>query len=115
MTQTIKTITVKVSRFNPATDKQSSFKSYQVPITTGMSALDVLDYIFTNLDSSLSYYSSCHRGYDMCCLVNVNGKPARACTTLATDDLTIEPMKNRKVLKDLVVESDINNRLPKKP
>lgn len=110
----LKTIRVKISRFNPEIEKESGFASYNVPITAGMSVLDVLDYIYSNLDSSLSYYSSCHRGYDACCLVVVNGKTTRACTTPATDDLTIEPMRNRKVLKDLVVESDLNIPQPKK-
>ncbi|MGA3060386.1 MAG: 2Fe-2S iron-sulfur cluster-binding protein [Candidatus Bathyarchaeia archaeon] len=114
MSKTLKNITVKISRFNPGIQKESSFASYNVPITAGMSVLDVLDYIYSNLDSSLSYYSSCHRGYDSCCLVVVNGKITRACTTPAIDDLVIEPMRNRKVLKDLVVESDINARLTKK-
>jgi len=107
LSEPMKTIKVKVFRYDPKKDEKGRYETYEVPITPGMSVLDVLDYIYANIDSSLSYYYSCHRGYNACCMLVVNGKIIRPCTTLATEDMTIEPLKGRKIIKDLVVESDL--------
>lgn len=100
-----KTINVKVHRFNPR-DKnpRSRFQSYRVPLENGMSILNVLNYIYENLDSSLAYYVSCRIGKCTGCHVKVNGKVKLICTTLATQDMTLEPLPHYKVIKDLVVD-----------
>jgi succinate dehydrogenase/fumarate reductase-like Fe-S protein len=69
-----------------------------------MSVTNVLDYIYENLDSSLAYYTSCHRGVCGRCLMIVNGKTRLACIELVTDNLTLNPLPNHRVIRDLVVE-----------
>lgn len=103
-----KIIKVKVFRFNPLKDKEPSYKTYEVPLVEGMSVLNVLNYIYENIDGSLSYYYSCRRGSAACCAMMVNGEAVMACATLANGDMTIEPPKvlGFEVIKDLIA-SDI--------
>jgi fumarate reductase iron-sulfur subunit len=108
-----KTIKVKIFRFDPSKDKTPSYITYNVPIVEGMSVLNVLNYIYENLDSSLSYYYSCRRGSTTCCAVMLNGEAAQPCTTIAKGDVTVEPPVSLgfKVIKDLIAEDiSINTR-----
>jgi succinate dehydrogenase/fumarate reductase iron-sulfur protein len=99
-----KKIKVKVSRYNPAKDSFPRFKTYEVPVTTGMSIYNVLQYINENYDGGLSHYCSCRLGVCKGCMVRVNGKPMLACSELAEKDMTLEPVNKKKVIKDLLVD-----------
>jgi len=81
-----------------------------VPIRKGTTVLDALLYIKDNLDESLTFRHSCRMGICGSCGVNVNGRPMLACYTqvldLRVDSLTIEPLANMPVIKDLVVDID---------
>lgn len=99
-----KIIRVKVFRFDPSIDEKPHYKTYRVPLTRGMSVLDVLDYIYENFDGSLAYYdhAACRHGICGGCSVVVNGKPSLACQTVVLDDITVEPIPKFQVVKDLV-------------
>lgn len=97
---------VKVYRFDPDMDKEPTYQTYTVPYEMGLSVLNVLQYIYDNIDSSLSFYYSCRIGKCNGCLMIVNGKPTRVCTTPPQPLMTIEPLKGFKVLKDLVVDQN---------
>ncbi len=97
-------IKVKVYRHNPATDSASRYETYEVPITTGMSIYNVLQYINETYDGGLSHYCSCRLGVCKGCMVNVNGKPKLACAELAEGDMTIDPINKKKVIKDLLID-----------
>ena len=99
-----KEIQARVFRFDPSVDKEAYYKTYTVPVVEGTSAMNVLDYIYENLDSTLSYYdhAGCDLGICMKCHGRVNGKSRLLCQTLVNDDITIEPLKKDSVLKDLV-------------
>ena len=99
-------ITVKIFRGTGISNGYYDHYELQLPSDDTWSVLDVLDYIYENLDSSLSYYrhSTCNQGVCGRCAVKINGKNGLACVTkVLNEDLTIEP-KNSKVLKDLVTE-----------
>ena len=49
-------ITARVFRLDPSVDTEPLYQEYRVPFEEGMSAMDVLDYIYQNLDSTLAYY-----------------------------------------------------------
>ncbi len=99
-----KNIKVKVFRFDPTTDKEPRYQTYEVPLTEGMSVLDVLDYIYENLDSSLAYYdhAACRHGLCGGCTLLVNGKASLVCQTPVSGDITIEPPSKFEVVRDLV-------------
>jgi len=86
----------------------SGFESYEVPITKQdrYTALDILKYIYENLDSSLAFFSHsvCNHGICGRCAMKINGKVKLSCTYLVTEnELILEP-KNKKVVRDLVTE-----------
>ncbi len=88
-----KTFTVKIERFNPASDPEPYFDAYEVPIEKGWSLLNVLAYIYEELDPSLCYYGSCRVGKCVACHVKIDGKTRLACTELARqEDMVIEPL-----------------------
>lgn len=101
---------VKIFRFNPNIDKEAYFEIFEVPIygNDTWTVMDVLDYILRNYDCSLSYYrhSICNHGICGRCLIKVNGKVCLACIHKVSnnDDLLIEPVPNKKIIKDLVTE-----------
>ncbi len=77
---------------------------YEVPVKPGQSVLGVLQYIYDRLDSTLAFSCSCRIGLCSGCLVRVNGKVVKACTTLAEGDLLIEPYDQALCARDLVAE-----------
>lgn len=101
-----KKMKVTVARFNPAMDSSPHYQTYEVPLEPRMTVMDVLDYIYENLDPSIAYYShaSCHRRVCARCNVTVNGKAGLSCHTEVTGDITIDPLPRLKVIRDLVVE-----------
>ncbi len=98
-------INATVFRFNPSVDTQPYYKTYRVPVSSGTSAMNVLDYIYENLDSTLSYYdhAGCALGICMRCMGRINNKAGLFCQTLVDGDVTLEPLKKEGIIKDLVV------------
>lgn len=105
-----KKIAVRVFRFDEATGVDPSYGEYAVPFERGMSAMDALDYIYQNIDSTLAYYdhAGCSLGICARCTAKVNGKPGLLCQTEVHGDILIEPINTSKVLKDLVVKRSGN-------
>ena len=103
-----KMIKVKVFRFDPSVDEEPSYESYEVPFQMGMSAMDMLDYIYKDLDSTLAYYdhAGCSLGICGRCTGKVNGKPGLLCQTSIQEqeEVFLQPIKMDRVVKDLVVK-----------
>lgn len=97
-------IAVRVLRANPAEGGEPYFESFEVPYEKWMRVLDVLLYISEELESDLSYRWYC--GSKMCgtCAMRVNGREVLACWAAAEPDMTIEPLRNLPVLRDLTVD-----------
>ena len=97
-------ISVKIRRLTPPADRGACYQVYRVPLVRGSSVMDVLDYIYEELDGTLAYYSheACSRGVCGRCMMIINGKAGLACQTLVRGDLTLEPPPNLRVVKDLV-------------
>jgi succinate dehydrogenase/fumarate reductase-like Fe-S protein len=98
-------ITARVYRFDPAADDGASYREYLVPLTPGDSAMNVLDYIYQNLDGTLAYYdhAGCALGICARCTGRVNGKLGLLCQMLVEGDVTLEPMSEEGLTRDLVV------------
>ncbi len=110
----LKGIAVKVTvyRFNPETDQEARYETYELPITKEdrYTVMDILEYIYFNCDTSLSFFnhSACNHGICGRCGLKINGKAGLACTVLVeSDELTLEPI-NSHVVKDLVVRRGAN-------
>ena len=96
-----RTITVRIRR---GADDENQLAEYQVPVQPGESVLNVLQYIYDHLDSTLAFTNSCRIGLCSACLVRVNGEVVKACTTLADGDMLVEPYKDAMRIRDLAAE-----------
>lgn len=101
-----KKISARVFRFDPSIDTDSRYEEYEVPFEEGMSAMDVLDYIYQNLDSTLAYYdhAACSLGICARCTGRVNGKAGLFCQVPVQGDVILDPINSGRILKDLVCE-----------
>ncbi|TMH72130.1 MAG: hypothetical protein E6H57_03935 [Betaproteobacteria bacterium] len=95
-------IKAQVRRFSPG--EQPYYETFEVPYQKWMRVLDVLIYISEELDSDLSYRWYC--GSKMCgtCALRVNGREILACWAAAEPEMTIEPLRNLPVIRDLTVD-----------
>lgn len=86
-----------------------AFASYKVPAQASQTVLDVVTYIQRHLDPELSYRYACRVGMCGSCAMTVNGIPRWTCRTQAASALRdghirIAPLRNFKVIKDLVCD-----------
>lgn len=95
--------TVKLFRFDPEEDTEPWYSEYKV-LYKGYTVMNVLQYIYENLDSTFAFRWACTKGFCRSCVVSVNGKPALACMEPASKNMKIEPHPKFKVLKDLVID-----------
>ena len=105
-------IIAKILRFDPATDEEPHFETYEVPkYEVGRQTVaKVLEYIFENIDPSISYYMTCERALCNGCVAMINGKGGLLCMTETTDEVTVEPAANHRVIRDLMVVPEDEDR-----
>ncbi|MEX2541222.1 MAG: succinate dehydrogenase/fumarate reductase iron-sulfur subunit [Trueperaceae bacterium] len=89
--------------------EQGRFERYRVPRLSNQTVLDVVSYVQQHLDSTLAYRFACRVGMCGSCTMTVNGVPRWTCRThvervAGTKTLTIEPLRNFPVIKDLVCD-----------
>lgn len=105
---TTRSITLKISRFNPSTDALVTFNQYKIPVQKWTTVLDAILYVKQNLDHSIGVRYSCRQASCGSCGMRINGYPRLACYTkiseLDSDTVTVEPMFNFPVIRDLVVD-----------
>jgi succinate dehydrogenase/fumarate reductase-like Fe-S protein len=81
-------------------------QAFEVPFEPGQTVLDGLRWIRAQRDPSLAIRFSCINA-NACkeCMIQVDGKTVYACTTrLAEGEMRLEPLPNKKLVKDLVTE-----------
>ncbi|MEI6293594.1 MAG: fumarate reductase (CoM/CoB) subunit TfrB [Methanomicrobiales archaeon] len=99
----MKKLTLRVSRFDPKTDKSPHFENYTVDVHEGARVLHALHAVHDDCDPTLTYRYCCGTGQCGSCAVRVNGQPVLACMEEARDGITVEPLEI-PVIKDLVVD-----------
>ena len=88
---------------------EGRFENFDVPRQSSQTVLDIVTYIQRVLDPSLAYRYACRVGMCGSCAMMVNDVPRWTCRThvdrVAKDDsLTIGPLRNLPVIRDLVVD-----------
>ncbi len=98
------TVCARILRYDPEAGQAPHYETYTVPYSKWMRVLDVLNYVAEELEEDLSYRWFC--GNKMCgtCAVRVNGREVLACWESAEPEMTIEPLRNAPVIRDLAVD-----------
>ncbi len=96
---------VKIRHFNPETDREPYYRTYEVPHDENATVLDCMNYIYEYLDPSVSYRYACKIGFCVSCVVMINGKAGFTCLKIAEKEMTIEPhIKRATLIKDLATD-----------
>ena len=102
--------TIRVYRFDPETDAEARYDTWEFDVKPGQTVLDLLHEIHYFHDPTLAFRRSCRSAICGSCGMNLNGRTGLSCNTQAgplierDGHLLVEPMKNMPVLKDLVVD-----------
>ncbi len=118
-------VTLKVHRFNPDTDTEPHYDTFNVEAEANERILDCLNRVRWQQDSTLSFRMSCAHGICGSDGLTINNQAVLACQKLVKDydyskDILIEPLRYFKVVKDLIVDlkaffERINSINPKTP
>lgn len=97
-------IHAKISKYDPSVDECARFVEYEVPYSTKMRVLDVLNYIAEDLEEDVAYRWFC--GVKKCgtCAVRMNGREVLACWEPAEPVMVLEPLRHAPVVRDLVID-----------
>ncbi len=68
--------------------------------------MDALLHISRHVDRSLAFRVSCQSGLCLACLIRIDGRNQCPCRTVLGQQMVLEPLKNRKIIRDLVVEEE---------
>jgi succinate dehydrogenase / fumarate reductase iron-sulfur subunit len=101
----------KIFRFDPKKDTESRFDEYHLHVEPTDKILHCLNRIRWEQDPSLAYRMSCAHGVCGSDGMRINGVCTLACQRLVRDypkedPITIEPLANFEVQKDLIVDLD---------
>ncbi len=114
-------VTLKIARFNPEDPDSAGFQSFRVPCLPTDRLLNLLIYVKSYLDGTLTFRRSCAHGVCGSDAMRINGVNRLACKVLMRDMLprkkkgqaspkpltiTIEPIRGLPVEKDLVVNME---------
>ncbi|HET6457483.1 MAG TPA: succinate dehydrogenase iron-sulfur subunit [Nitrosopumilaceae archaeon] len=101
-------IILRISRFNSKTDSAPTFAEFKVPVQKWTTVLEAILFVKQNLDHSVAVRYSCRQASCGSCGMQINGKPSLACYTkiseLNSNVITVEPMHNFPIIRDLAVD-----------
>ncbi len=101
----------RIFRFDPQSDKEPWYKTYEVDAKPEERILDCLNKIRWEQDGTLGYRMSCAHGVCGSDGMRINGVCALACQKLVRDyadarEITLEPLPFFQVRKDLMVDME---------
>ncbi len=98
------TAKLKIFRFHEGMEAQV-YTDYEVPMSEVTTVLQALFYIRDNYDDVPAFRRyQCNRGQCVSCVMNINRKIRRACTTKLEPEMLLEPTTGYPVVRDLVVD-----------
>ena len=98
-------IEIRIRRSTPSSKECSKESVYHFDYSEGMTLHRALEQIYKMLDPTLAFRRyRCNKGICMGCLVSVNGKRRKACSTFLKpgDRLLIEADPTHALVRDLV-------------
>jgi len=102
--QECQTAALSIFRYDPGQGKPF-FQAYQVPLTQSMTVLEALFYLSAHGQDPPAFRPyRCNRGQCAACVMTIDGRTRRACTTPVRTGMVIEPLYDYPVIRDLVVD-----------
>ncbi len=106
--------TIRVRRFDPESGQAAYWQDFDVDLEPERSVLDGLLQVRDREDGSLAVRCSCRAAICGSCGVKINGQSTLACNTRIGDAaerardgaITVEPMGNMPVIKDLITDME---------
>jgi succinate dehydrogenase / fumarate reductase iron-sulfur subunit len=105
--------TLKIRRYLPESGEAAFWQEYTVDLEGHRSVLEAILTARAEQDGSIGIRCSCRAAICGSCGVRINGKPRLACNTHlehvagdGSEPITVEPMGNMPVIKDLIVDMD---------
>ena len=106
--QSSQTKTLRIARYNPEKDGEKQFMEFSVPVEKWTTVLETILDVKQHQDHSVGVRYSCRQATCGSCGMIINGKPRLACFTkvseLDSDVVTVEPMNNFPIIRDLAVK-----------
>lgn len=102
-----KTVTLRIARINPSHDNEKQFMEFNIQYQKWTTVLEGILDVKKHFDHSVAVRYSCRQATCGSCGMIINGKPRLACFTkiseLDSDVVTVEPMNNFPIIRDLAV------------
>ena len=104
---------LKIRRYNPEVADSVRYQDYRLEIDDHYTVLDALVQIREEVDETLAVRCSCRSSICGSCAMRINGQATLACKTKVAgiapqgETITVEPIGNMPVLKDLVVDFEV--------
>ena len=102
------TITLRIARSNPSEGTLTKFDEFKIPVQKWTTVLEAILYVKQNFDHSVAVRYSCRQASCGSCGMKINGRPSLACYTkiseLDSNIITVEPMSNFPIIRDLTVD-----------
>jgi|YelNatPaOPRAMG01_1025707.scaffolds.fasta_scaffold27050_5 succinate dehydrogenase / fumarate reductase iron-sulfur subunit len=103
---------IRAYRFNPEIDEKPYYKEYTVEDYPGMTVLNALIKVKSEIDGTLSFRRSCRSAICGSCAMKINGISKLACKTQVGPEIekfgiiNVEPLANMPVIRDLIVDQE---------
>ena len=103
-------ITLKIKRFDPESGDGSRYQQYTIDMPEHVTVLDALIQVREYVDGTLAMRCSCRSAICGSCAMRIDKQARLACKTKVSDavgsnnTITVEPMSNMPVVKDLVAD-----------
>ncbi len=102
-------VELRIRRFNPETDQESHWESYDLDADPTDRVLDLLHQVKWFQDGTLTFRRSCAHGVCGSDAMLINGRNRLACATLVRDageTISVEALRGLPVVKDLLVDQE---------
>ncbi len=102
-------VELRIKRFDAERDRRPRWQSFVVQVEETDRVLDALHEVRWHHDGTLAFRRSCAHGVCGSDAMVINGHNRLACVLLVKDvgrEITVEPLRGLRVLKDLVVDME---------
>jgi len=99
-------VRLRIQRFDPKTDSDPHYHTFEISTKPGMTVLDALFQVLEKEDQLLAFRYSCRSAVCGSCAMIINGRPRLACNTQINtlgSTITVGPLPHLPVVRDLIV------------